>query len=592
MATFQEMKARYEAPDERGFIGRVLGGMTQPFRRALEAAQYAASSPGTYKPIFKSSSEEDINAAITKPSEQVLKSVASGASYLIPGGGGAATTVLGGIGRAAAKGTAAGLLSGYGLSETGKEFESALSGGAIGGILGGGLQAGGELFRRLGQRAPKGGVGVEKIKGSAAKLNMSPEEFTDDVSSLLEDMSGRRYDVSSSKSLANNFKSYLSEIGEEVDDFASVAQGAPDTQGIRKLYTENLKYIDNSSAGQKFKDITDDLLAKPNPTYGDLVEYTRKLDKVGGGFKRVMKDSSSQLGQTLKDIREVAREATSTNPQLSTALETYSKAKNLQSTILKNPEIANNVFLGGILPFSKSVNIRPITEKVSGLGNKLYNATIPSQRTVGAVEKMVGLGQRTVPALTAIGAAREKGSQGEQGLGGLPLGGIGMGQQSQQLSVQDALSLAQQIMPTASESEIMSLAKMLMTESAPPEITAASISAQGALADIGKMVSIISEGGGVPFASALPFGAFNEKAQVYKNAARNVYDLVTRTRTGAALNQSEEEFYKQFVPGITDTEASTRDKIQRLQSLYTALAGEISSGTYFPQQQISSDYGF
>jgi len=591
MATFQEMKAKYESPEKKGFVGNVLSSMSQPFRRALEAAQYAGSAPGGYTPMFKSSSAEDINAAIREPSKQVVKSIASAGSFLVPGGGGKAATALGRIGTAAAKGAGAGLLSGYGLSESGEELESTLKGGAIGGAFGGGLQAGGELVSKLGKRVPKNGANVKAVKGSASKIGMSPKEFADDITGLLDDMKARGYDVSSSKSIANSFKSYLSEVGKEVDDFASIAQGTPDIEGIRKFYTSNLKYIgDNSSAAQKFKDITDDLLAKPNPTYGDLVQYTRELDKVGGGFKRVMKDSTSQLGQVLKDIRGIARDASSTSPEVSGALQAYSRAANLESTILKNPEIANTVYMGGILPFSKTVNIRPITEKFSGLGSKLYNATIPSQTTAGVIGKLSELGQRAIPAIAGIGASspdRVESALGESLSGGMQ---IGIGAGPQKLSVQEALSLAQQIMPNASESETMSLAKMLMTE-ASPDVSVASISAQGALADIAKLVNIISENNGVPFSSALPFGGFSEEGQVYKNAARNVYDLVTRTRTGAALNQSEEEFYKQFVPGITDTPASIQDKIKRLQDLYSSLAGEVSSSTFFPQQQISDQYG-
>jgi len=585
------MKAKYESPEKKGFVGNVLSSMSQPFRRALEAAQYAGSAPGGYTPMFKSSSAEDINAAIREPSKQVVKSIASAGSFLVPGGGGKAATALGRIGTAAAKGAGAGLLSGYGLSESGEELESTLKGGAIGGALGGGLQAGGELVSKLGKRVPKNGANVKAVKGSASKIGMSPKEFADDITGLLDDMKARGYDVSSSKSIANSFKSYLSEVGKEVDDFASIAQGTPDIEGIRKFYTSNLKYIgDNSSAAQKFKDITDDLLAKPNPTYGDLVQYTRELDKVGGGFKRVMKDSTSQLGQVLKDIRGIARDASSTSPEVSGALQAYSRAANLESTILKNPEIANTVYMGGILPFSKTVNIRPITEKFSGLGSKLYNATIPSQTTAGVIGKLSELGQRAIPAIAGIGASspdRVESALGESLSGGMQ---IGIGAGPQKLSVQEALSLAQQIMPNASESETMSLAKMLMTE-ASPDVSVASISAQGALADIAKLVNIISENNGVPFSSALPFGGFSEEGQVYKNAARNVYDLVTRTRTGAALNQSEEEFYKQFVPGITDTPASIQDKIKRLQDLYSSLAGEVSSSTFFPQQQISDQYG-
>lgn len=227
----------------------------------------------------------------------------------------------------------------------------------------------------------------------------------------------------------------------------------------------------------------------------------------------------------------------------------------------------------------------PFASLGSKAGGAMSNISPNIDKGLGAA---ANIGQRAIPGIIGLGASmpqREGPISTES-----PLGGMGMGQTSQKLTVQQALSLAQQIMPTASESEVMSLAKMLMTESS-PDVSVASISAQGALADIDKLVNIISENNGVPFSSALPFGGFSEEGQVYKNAARNVYDLVTRTRTGAALNQSEEEFYKQFVPGITDTPASIQDKIKRLQDLYSSLAGEISSTSFFPQQQISEQYG-
>jgi len=587
MATFEEIKARYESPESKGFVGNVLGSMTQPFRRALEAAQYAGSAPGSYKPMFKSSSAEDINAAIREPSKQVLKSVATAGSFLVPGGAASKATTTGArIGSAVLRGLGAGTLSGYGLSESGKELESTLTGGALGGVLGGGLQAGSELIGKLGQRTPKGGIDAKVVKGSASKIGMTPDEFTNDITSTLDDMKARGYDISNSKSLANSFKPYLKEVGEEINSVASLTEGVADTSGIRSVYSKNLKFAGTSDAAKKFKEITKKLLAKQNPTYGDIVQYTRELDKVGGGFKRIMKaDPTSQLGQILQDTREAVRGVSAESPKLDNILQTYSRAANLKSTILANPEIADKVYFGGILPFSKAVNIRPATEKVSGLGNKLYNATIPSTGTVDVAQKLAGLGQRAIPGFVGMGA-REKSPQKES-----LFEASGLGQTSQKLSVQQALSLAQQIMPTASESEVMSLAKMLMTESS-PDASVSSISARGALADIDKLVSIINENNGVPFSSALPFGGFSEEGQVYKNAARNVYDLVTRTRTGAALNQSEEEFYKQFVPGITDTPASIQDKIKRLQDLYSSLAGEASSSTMFPQQQISDQYNY
>ena len=41
--------------------------------------------------------------------------------------------------------------------------------------------------------------------------------------------------------------------------------------------------------------------------------------------------------------------------------------------------------------------------------------------------------------------------------------------------------------------------------------------------------------------------------QQFRDAAREAYDVFTRTRTGASLNIDEQKFYQKYIPGVGDT---------------------------------------
>lgn len=56
-------------------------------------------------------------------------------------------------------------------------------------------------------------------------------------------------------------------------------------------------------------------------------------------------------------------------------------------------------------------------------------------------------------------------------------------------------------------------------------------------------------------------------------ARREVIDVISRIRTGAALTQSEEAFYKKQVPNITDSAATAKQKVQQLTAFYAGIAG-------------------
>lgn len=60
----------------------------------------------------------------------------------------------------------------------------------------------------------------------------------------------------------------------------------------------------------------------------------------------------------------------------------------------------------------------------------------------------------------------------------------------------------------------------------------------------------------------------SSNAKQYRDAARNVADMVARIRTGAQINEKEMELYLQFVPGPSDDAATRAQKIATLKTIF------------------------
>lgn len=63
----------------------------------------------------------------------------------------------------------------------------------------------------------------------------------------------------------------------------------------------------------------------------------------------------------------------------------------------------------------------------------------------------------------------------------------------------------------------------------------------------------------------------------YDTAARNIADVITRLRTGAALTESEEKFYLSQLPQAFDPEETVQQKLNMFRDLFTSVANR--SGT-------------
>lgn len=85
----------------------------------------------------------------------------------------------------------------------------------------------------------------------------------------------------------------------------------------------------------------------------------------------------------------------------------------------------------------------------------------------------------------------------------------------------------------------------------------------------------IKEGGRFLLAKAvLPF---SPGARTFATASREVADVITRLRTGAALNVNEEKFYRKQIPNVLDSQKTINYKISLLQTLFDRLSGGKSS---------------
>lgn len=70
-----------------------------------------------------------------------------------------------------------------------------------------------------------------------------------------------------------------------------------------------------------------------------------------------------------------------------------------------------------------------------------------------------------------------------------------------------------------------------------------------------------------------PFGLGQGNSQVYRNARKEISDVLARLRTGAAINAAEEKLYASFIPNpLVDTATSQKDKLARLTFIFSSIA--------------------
>jgi len=152
----QEVRQEKQYEDEEGqdAFMKILTSLSKPFRAVPASIASAISGREDYDNPFLT--EREGEAFREDPTKWGTKQAAGLGAYLIPGGS-SATSAGGRIVGAAAKGAGAGALGGFSISDEENELMSILKGAGLGGLLGGGIQAGGEVVKGLKGAGGQGG---------------------------------------------------------------------------------------------------------------------------------------------------------------------------------------------------------------------------------------------------------------------------------------------------------------------------------------------------------------------------------------------------------------------------------------------------
>lgn len=117
--------------------------------------------------------------------------------------------------------------------------------------------------------------------------------------------------------------------------------------------------------------------------------------------------------------------------------------------------------------------------------------------------------------------------------------------------------------------------------------------AQGGLESLGQLEQMI-QSGGVPLGTVVPgrdwvggLGASILGTSGYDTAAKNVADVITRLRTGAAITESEEAFYKAQLPQAFDPPEVRAQKMDMFRNLFSRVAGNTGSAPSDTAQTLS-----
>ncbi len=554
------------------------------YAQDLGESQKAFEKVTSYKPIALQGNEMEGLLDY----DRALKDAAIVGSFMMPGIGS-------GLGGALATGAIGGAMGGYGGSRRGEELQSTLTGAGVGtafGALGYGLG-------KLAQSVQKTKVNPKMIQGSASRAGMSPEQFKQSSAKLLQDMSDAGFDVSSPKKIANNYEAFLKGTGNKTSRISSLTQGTPNLSQIEDIYNANIEFLgDGKGVTGKFKSLTENLLGKSNATYDDVLQYKMNVDKLGGGFDKVQKSGKPLLAQLMKEIRDESRSVISGNPVLDDILQSYSNALGLKDVVLKNPEITSKIGIGGIFPIKMSANMRPIQDALRGGGSVSKATGSLLGRGIEQISKgLTGQGIISLPgSLAGIGAMESGQEQQPQvqeqessqipfidpttGFVNIPEIGTSQGVSSVAsggISVQDALAQAYQMMPGASESELMSLARMLMSQGGTSTVTAsgrqAEADAQAALDQLDRISASIEEDSELfgpirgTAGSVTPLGGVATKS--LNAEIKLAKQIIGKFLEGGVLRKEDEDKYNKILPQVTDQLPVAKAKLNYLREELT-----------------------
>lgn len=623
-ATYVNNKTGQRVERQKSGVEKLLLGVSKPFRQGLGIAGEFGGTIEDLLNIAKGRDSEQgkgisrqLGNFFLTPEEEAelvndplkvgLKAGAGVASYGIPVGAAKGVTGLKAIGQAAGKGALAGGVGGFGYSEEGKELEGILKGGALGGVIGGGLQAVGEGVRKI--SSLKNGTG--KISGelSTAEIDALPKGVkaglkkqaqsagywdgsASDMDNYIFFAKNRQYAGNTPKETLQNITKAiekgkdlkivgLDKVGNVGDDVLQTARqnfknsvakgGFSKTAEFKGAYNDvdeilsgragvysardlDLRIMDWEEAGRK---------ASGQGKAGAASAYTEGATALRSTMRSLPSGSSYDEGLKLLDsLYEIEKPGTIEKAAVS-----------MQKTGVHPPFTAN-----------ANVSLSPIAEKGSkiraGIG-RLQEGIVPE---VGAAAEQIPgafrLGQRAIPGIVGMGT-QPKEEQVALGTQGIAEQGV-----QQQYTFPDAIAEAYSYFPNASEAQIITVAKYLMDQKGGGDVD------MGTIANVQQAIDMIDQyGTGAAGKISTLTGKVGEffgsasQGTTYRSLISDIRTKLIKQIAGTAQTPAEMKNLMDRLPQPTDEPAVAKAKLQvLLNSLQGGGAGNPS------EESAVSDY--
>jgi len=578
-------------PRQRGGLEKFFTNLTKPIRTFLPAVQESAytlqdlisAGKGDWRTAerpdrYLGMTEEESTAFREDPLKQGLKAGSALISYGMPTGPAASAVTPGArIASAAGRGAISGTMSGFGYSPEGEELSGTLTGGALGGLIGGATQGIGEASRaikgrkltELGEDIQKGGVGIKKdgvpyAESQSDKLFRDVDKITNgDISPKGIDKAYKRL----SKTVDDSIKA--SSVVANTDDLMlEAAQRLVDEVGVSDDVA--LRLVNSALEKAKVKGpITAQGLATLKKATQPNALRVQRAFEVGGSPSRaiyadyLLNDISDKL---LKNsIDDVGRGA----------YEGMAKLYQVAPDVIKKADKAGHITIANV-----KVPTANIPQKIQVGTGKVVRKMGEGLEGGGLASLLSGAGsvaQRATPGI--VGAAQSLTGRQEQpqleGLGGM----LPPQEQGPQI---DQMALIQAVLNgDISTSEADWLMEMLgggAGGQAMPKTDSgrkAMVARDAALQALNILEQDPSAAGKLQGLENIFYDVTGQAntATEYKAQIEGLRSQVFNALGGTALSPTEKAQYEKFLPKQNDSPAQARQKLQILIPMMEALMG-------------------
>lgn len=475
-------------------------------------------------------------------------------------------------------------------------------------------EASGGILNRVGKRLTEGGSGLkpEPTAGGIANLERQSEFMSRYVGTP------RQQRIAMEKDMGN--------LSNQVDDILAKnptpIKGTDVRTQVQQAIDDPLKYADVDLALPGVQKSLSSHLTKFESTTSakELNDYIKKLNPIA---KRAQ--DKIARGATITDKESAALVAKRAGDEVLSAIPEIKPLKQDMAMIFEvTPQVAKAAEKGIGLPMTAGVSTKAPVQAAKGaqsvLGSLMQGKKggLLSRAGADAAEKATATGGQgvlgTVARESLLGTRGTETAQAEEpqaqidGLLEQPgLEASAAPEVDQYTQIQQGLQNAALQALANGDSKgldnILAVAQFLQS-TAPSQASKKPLSAEAAkvvgnaqsgLDSLAQLRGAIESGGGVPTGTLVPgrelFG--NLGANVlgtagYDTAAKNVADVITRLRTGAALTDAEEQFYKSQLPQAFDSPEVREQKLSMFNDLFTRLLTNTGTAGTDLQAQIGA----